>query len=84
MDAKLTKDMQKEFHRLNAACGEIQAKVDAEQAKCADAPYTDPTRSEVMAPMRERVRELGVELMPLARERSRLVLALGGKTGAIA
>ncbi len=81
MDDMVIKTLQAEFHRLNAACNEIQELVNAEQLKCSEAVFTDVTRTEVLGPMRAAIRGYAAELLTLAKERTGLVQVLNGKTG---
>lgn len=81
MDAKLTKALQAEFHRLDAECKAVEAEIRAEQDACAPVhAEIDALRKQLDVP-RERIRELADKLRPLASERSRMVKALDGKTG---
>ena len=81
MDDTVIKTLQAEFHRLNAACNEIQALVNAEQITSSEAVFTDVTRTEVLGPMRAKIRDYASQLLPLAKERTRIAQTLNGKTG---
>ena len=81
MDKTLTKALQAEFHRTNKACDDMQVKVTALQAQAAPIHEQIAARKAQLVPIAAAIQVIAKDLHPLAKERTRIVQVLDGKTG---